>query len=99
LAVHLKGLSELVLDFDIEDIGFELPEIDFRIQSLDAADDADLADEFQLFPGFAVFRPGDLWLRLSQALLLRLGVGDDPRMTSSSSAPRRPPCLPTRLTM
>jgi hypothetical protein len=27
LAVHLKELSELVLDFDIEDIGFELPEI------------------------------------------------------------------------
>ena len=62
LAVHLKELSELVLDFDIEDIGFELPEIDFRIQSLDAVDDADLADEFQLFPGFAVSRPGDLWL-------------------------------------
>jgi hypothetical protein len=35
LAVHLKELSELVLDFDIEDIGFELPEIDFRIQSPD----------------------------------------------------------------
>jgi hypothetical protein len=62
LAVHLKELSELVLDFDIEDIGFELPEIDFRIQSLDAVDDAGLADEFQLFPGFAVSRPGDLWL-------------------------------------
>ncbi len=62
LAVHLKELSELVLDFDIEDIGFELPEIDFRIQSLDAVEDADLADEFQLFPGFAVSRPGDLWL-------------------------------------
>ena len=62
LAVHLKELSELVLDFDIEDIGFELPEIDFRIQSLDAVDDADLADEFQLFPGFAVSRPSDLWL-------------------------------------
>jgi DNA modification methylase len=62
LAVHLKELSELVLDFDIEAIGFELPEIDFRIQSLDAVDDADLADEFQPFPGFAVSRPGDLWL-------------------------------------
>ena len=33
LAVHLKELSELVLDFDIEAVGFELPEIDFRIQS------------------------------------------------------------------
>jgi DNA modification methylase len=62
LAVRLKELSELVLDFDIEDIGFEFPEIDFRIQSLDAVDDADLADEFQLSPGFAVSLPGDLWL-------------------------------------
>jgi DNA modification methylase len=62
LAVHLKELSELVLDFEIEDIGFELPEIDFRIQSLDDADDADLADEFQIPPGQATSLPGDLWL-------------------------------------
>jgi ParB-like nuclease domain len=33
LAVHLKELSELALDFDIEATGFELPVIDFRIQS------------------------------------------------------------------
>jgi len=46
LALHLKELSELVLDFDIEAIGFELPEIDFRIQSLDITEDADRADEF-----------------------------------------------------
>src|ERR1700682_256474 len=39
-------LSELVLDFAIEDIGFEPPEIDFRIQSLDAVDDADPAEGF-----------------------------------------------------
>lgn len=31
LALHLKELSELVLDFEIEDAGFESPEIDFRI--------------------------------------------------------------------
>jgi ParB/RepB/Spo0J family partition protein len=29
LALHLKELSELALDFDIEAIGFELPKIDF----------------------------------------------------------------------
>jgi ParB-like chromosome segregation protein Spo0J len=40
LALHLKELSELALDFDIEDTGFELPEIDFHIQSLDSAEDA-----------------------------------------------------------
>ena len=62
LAVHLKELSELVLDFEIEDIGFELPEIDFRVQALDAAGDADLADEFQIPPGEATSLPGDLWL-------------------------------------
>ena len=35
LALQLKELSELVLSFDIEATGFELPEIDFRIQSLE----------------------------------------------------------------
>src|ERR1700676_3949401 len=45
VAVQLKELSELVLDFDIEAIGFELPEIDFRIQSLDPPEVADNADE------------------------------------------------------
>ena len=62
LAVHLKELSELVLDFDIEDIGFELPEIDFCIQSLDITEDADRADEFNAAVGPAVSRIGDLWL-------------------------------------
>jgi ParB-like chromosome segregation protein Spo0J len=37
LAVHLKELSALVLDFHIEATGFEPPEIDFRIQSLDVS--------------------------------------------------------------
>src|ERR1700733_4088197 len=34
LAVQLRELSNLALDFDIETTGFEAPEIDFRIQSL-----------------------------------------------------------------
>ena len=38
VATQLKELSELVLDFEIEDTGFESPEIDFRIQSLDSPD-------------------------------------------------------------
>jgi ParB-like chromosome segregation protein Spo0J len=62
LAVHLKELSELALDFDIEAIGFELPEIDFRIQSLDITEDTDRADEFNAAVGSAVSRIGDLWL-------------------------------------
>ena len=62
LAVHLKELSELVLDFDIEAIGFELPEIDLRIQSLDPPDVTDNADEFDPVTGPAVSVAGDLWL-------------------------------------
>jgi ParB-like chromosome segregation protein Spo0J len=62
LALHLKDLSELALDFDIEAIGFEFPEIDFRVQSLDTTEAADTADEFKAAAGPAVSRIGDLWL-------------------------------------
>jgi DNA modification methylase len=62
LALQLKELSELALDFDFEAIGFELPEVDLRIQSLDPTDNADRADEFRFVVGPAVTRPGDLWL-------------------------------------
>lgn len=62
LAQHLKELSELVVDFELEAIGFELPEIDFRIQSLEPPEAADQADEFTAAEGPAVSRPGDLWL-------------------------------------
>ena len=62
LALQLKELSQLVLDFEIETTGFEPPEIDFRIQSLDPPEVADKADEFELAAGPAVSRPGDLWL-------------------------------------
>jgi DNA modification methylase len=61
VAVQLKELSELVLDFDIEAIGFEMPEIDLRIQSLDESDAADRADEFEVVTGPAVCIAGDLW--------------------------------------
>ena len=62
LALQLKELSELALDFDFEAIGFELPEVDLRIQSLDPTDNADRADEFRNATGPAVSLPGDLWL-------------------------------------
>ena len=61
LALHLKELSELALDFNIEATGFELPEIDLRIQSLDDTVDADRADEFRMADGPSVSRLGDLW--------------------------------------
>jgi ParB-like nuclease domain len=62
LATRLKELTELAIDFEVEDIGFELPEIDFRIQSLDATDELDRADELELLSGPAASRPGDLWV-------------------------------------
>jgi DNA modification methylase len=62
LALQLKELSELALDFDLEAIGFELPEVDLRIQSLDPTDSADRADDFGNAVGPAVSRAGDLWL-------------------------------------
>ena len=62
LSLHLKELSQLALDFEIEATGFELPEIDFRIQSLDALGDSDAADDFEISDEPAVSQPGDLWL-------------------------------------
>ena len=62
VAVQLKELSDLAVDFDIEAIGFELPEIDFRIQSLDPPEVAEDADEFEEAEGPAVSVAGDLWL-------------------------------------
>jgi DNA modification methylase len=63
VARQLKELSESVLDFDLEeDIGFEVPEIDALLQSLDDPDATDRADEFNVANGPAVSVPGDLWL-------------------------------------
>ena len=97
LAVHLKELSELALDFDIEDIGFELPEIDFRIQSLDITEDADHADEFKAAVGPAVSRIGDLWLMGDHRLYC--GSALAPTAYEASLGPRRrrrrSPILPT----
>jgi DNA modification methylase len=59
LAVQLKELADLSLEFDIEATGFETPEIDFRIQSLEEA--ADEVDDLRITPGPAVSVRGDLW--------------------------------------
>lgn len=61
LARHLKELSELIVDFDIEDTGFELPEIDLLIQGLEDQPEADALDEFDLETGPAVTRLNELW--------------------------------------
>jgi DNA modification methylase len=64
LAEHLKELSDIALNFEIEATGFEIGEIDLLIQSLDdtegvAANDRD--DEVPAVETTAVCRPGDVW--------------------------------------
>lgn len=62
LAEQLKELSEADLDFDLDAIGFDMPEIDLRIQSLgDLSDEP--ADESDSTPasGPPVSMVGDIW--------------------------------------
>ena len=62
VAIVLKELSDIALDFEIEATGFEPPEIDLRIQSLEPPDEStDSADEFEATHGPPVSRPDDLW--------------------------------------
>jgi DNA modification methylase len=64
LAEQLKGLSELELDFSLDVTGFEMGEIDLRIEGLVAEPEGDdPADALPEPPsGSPVTRPGDLWL-------------------------------------
>src|ERR1700722_11648880 len=59
LAVVLKDLSELAIEFEIEATGFELPEIDLRIQSLARAD-INESDDFDPASGPTTSQAGDL---------------------------------------
>lgn len=63
LAEQLLELSVLDLDFRLDATGFEMGEIDLRIESLSSSpeDRTDTADE-AVAPGPAVTVPGDLWL-------------------------------------
>lgn len=65
LAEQLKDLAVLDLDFSLEATGFEMGEIDLRIESLTAEGEAkdDPADAIPLATNApAVSHPGDLWL-------------------------------------
>jgi len=63
LALELQGLAELDLDFDLEVIGFETPEVDLLIGHAAKGQEADPADEVPAMDPEAptVSRLGDLW--------------------------------------
>ena len=62
LAEQLKELSILDLNFDLEVTGFDMAEIDLRIESLDEKPDApDPADQLPAIHGQAVSQLDDLW--------------------------------------
>jgi DNA modification methylase len=63
LGEHLAALAALDLEFDLEATGFEMAEIDMRIEALSIAsnDDRDAADELPA-AGPPVTRPGELWV-------------------------------------
>src|SRR6202044_2637007 len=61
LGEQLKVLSELELDFDLEAIGFEVPEIDLLIDGLNSVPEADPDDHLPKISGSAVSALGDLW--------------------------------------
>jgi ParB-like chromosome segregation protein Spo0J len=80
LAEQLKELSVLNLDFSLEVTGFEMGEIDLRIESLkgelEADDDpADTLPAMQMGP--AVSRAGDLWLLGEHHRLLTASALDE----------------------
>lgn len=63
LAIELKELLELDLDFSIELTGFDTAEIDLKIAALaEAGGGADPADEQLPPPAEPVCRPADLWV-------------------------------------
>jgi ParB-like chromosome segregation protein Spo0J len=71
LAEQLTALASVDLEFDLDVIGFELPEIELRIASLDAPDKVELEPERELpgLPSVPISRAGDLW-KLDRHLLL-----------------------------
>lgn len=71
LALELRDLTDIDLDFSIELTGFDTAEVDIRIGSLSAMQSAssDLADEPVALPARPVSRPGDIW-RLGEHRLI-----------------------------
>ena len=62
LAQQLKELSVLDLDFALETTGFDMGEIDLRIESLNAIEEAAAEPAERLPEGPPVSQAGDLWV-------------------------------------
>ena len=62
LAEQLKELSDLNLDFDIEVTGFDMGEIDFRIESLTSGSTEVAEPTITVVLGPPVTQVGDIWL-------------------------------------
>ena len=64
LAEQLRDLSLMDLDFGLEATGFEMGEIDLRIEGLEtgAAPERDAADDLPAASELTISRGGDLWL-------------------------------------
>ena len=60
LAEQLLSLSVAELDFDLTAIGFDLPEIDLRIQGLSEIEETDASDS-EVAEGPPIARLGDVW--------------------------------------
>ncbi len=89
LGEHLKVLSDLDLNFDIECIGFDYGEIEHRISEIELAADGsanqehDHADDLPDDSTFAqVTQPGDLWLLGKGESAHRLLCGDSTELNS-----------------
>jgi hypothetical protein len=70
LGEQLKILSELELDFGLEAIGFEVPEIDLFIDGLNTVPEADPDDLLPQISEFTITVPGDLWQLASTAFFV-----------------------------
>ncbi len=62
LAQQLKELSVLDLDFSLESTGFDMGEIDLRIESLNAPDEVETEPAERVPEGPPVSKAGDFWL-------------------------------------
>ena len=71
LAEQLQALANVELNFDIETIGFDMGEIDLRIESLNAPKEQEAEPVLPVVSGPPVTRLGDLWLLGRHQVLCR----------------------------